>query len=163
MRKNFISLFFALLAFSFVFPAFCEENPTAELPKFVDFGAKKCKACKMLEPVIEELKNEYSEVLSVEFVDVWLAENEARATANGIESIPTQIFFSPENKELWRHTGFISKEDILKKWKELGFELAKPQMENEITNPVNYTATNSASTVSEKTSKAPFCKKGCQN
>jgi thioredoxin 1 len=34
--------------------------------------------------------------------------------------IPTQIFFDAEGRELFRHTGFLAKEDILAKWKELG-------------------------------------------
>jgi thioredoxin 1 len=40
-----------------------------------------------------------------------------------IEMIPTQIFFDASGKELFRHTGFFGKEDILAKWKELGVEL----------------------------------------
>ena len=38
--------------------------------------------------------------------------------------IPTQIFYDASGKELFRHTGFFGKEDILGKWKELGVELA---------------------------------------
>ena len=37
--------------------------------------------------------------------------------------IPTQIFYDASGNELFRHTGFIAKEDILAKWKELGIEL----------------------------------------
>jgi len=40
-----------------------------------------------------------------------------------INLIPTQIFFNADGKELFRHEGFFSKEDILAKWKELGVEL----------------------------------------
>ena len=40
-----------------------------------------------------------------------------------VEMIPTQIFFDADGKELFRHTGFFSKEDILAKWKELDVEL----------------------------------------
>ena len=38
--------------------------------------------------------------------------------------IPTQIFHDTGGKELFRHTGFFAKEDILAKWKELGVGLA---------------------------------------
>jgi thioredoxin 1 len=37
--------------------------------------------------------------------------------------IPTQIFYDAGGTELFRHTGFFGKEDILGKWKELGVEL----------------------------------------
>jgi thioredoxin 1 len=91
------------------------------LPKLLDLGAKKCIPCKMMAPILDELTKEYNGVFDVEFIDVWQPENKEKAQAHGIRSIPTQIFFDAKGKELWRHEGFISKEDILKKWKELGF------------------------------------------
>ena len=41
----------------------------------------------------------------------------------GIDLIPTQIFYDATGKELFRHSGFFAKEDILAKWKELGVDL----------------------------------------
>jgi thioredoxin 1 len=38
-------------------------------------------------------------------------------------TIPTQIFDDAHGTELSRHEGFISKEDILAKWNELGIDL----------------------------------------
>jgi thioredoxin 1 len=35
--------------------------------------------------------------------------------------IPTQIFYAADGSELYRHTGFYGREDILGKWRELGF------------------------------------------
>jgi len=52
---------------------------------------------------------------------VW--KNESYAQKYKIEIIPTQIFLDQNEKELFRHQGFFSKEEILAKWKELGFEL----------------------------------------
>ncbi len=37
--------------------------------------------------------------------------------------IPTQIFFDADGRELFRHTGFYGKEDILAKWRESGTPL----------------------------------------
>ena len=99
------------------------------LPKLLDLGAKKCIPCKKMAPILDEMENTFKGVLDVEFVDVWQPENKDRALKNKIESIPTQIFFDENGKELWRHVGFFSREDILKKWKELGyvFKPAKQQ------------------------------------
>lgn len=91
------------------------------LPKLLDLGAKKCIPCKMMAPILDELTEEYAGVFEVEFIDVWLPENEKRAEEYNISLIPTQIFFDAEGKELWRHEGFLAKEDILAKWKELGY------------------------------------------
>jgi thioredoxin 1 len=41
--------------------------------------------------------------------------------------IPTQIFYASDGKELFRHTGFFSREQILSKWHELGYEFGLKQ------------------------------------
>ncbi len=98
----------------------------ADTPKLLDLGSKSCIPCKMMAPILEELTKQYEGKLQVEFIDVWLKENAARGKEYGIRVIPTQIFFAPDGKELWRHEGFLSKEDILAKWKELGYDLGAP-------------------------------------
>lgn len=101
----------------------------AALPKLVDLGAKKCIPCKKLAPILEKLEKDFAGVLTVEFIDVWLPENKGTAEQYGIDTIPTQIFFDPQGKELWRHVGFISREDILAQWKKLGYDL-KPKIKD---------------------------------
>ncbi len=93
------------------------------LPRLLDLGADKCIPCKMMAPILEELKSEYEGTLKVEFIDVW--KNPDEAPKYGIKLIPTQIFFDASGKERFRHEGFMSKEDILTKWNELGVELTK--------------------------------------
>jgi len=95
------------------------------LPRLVDLGAKKCIPCKLMAPMLEELKKEYAGTLQVDFIDVWKKPEEAKKY--GIKIIPTQIFFDASGKELFRHEGFMSKEDILAKWKELGIDIKKGQ------------------------------------
>jgi len=94
-----------------------------KLPRLVDLGADKCIPCKMMAPILEELKKDYDGTISVEFIDVWKEPD--RAKEYGIMIIPTQIFFDASGKELFRHEGFFSKEDILGKWKEFGINLEK--------------------------------------
>jgi thioredoxin 1 len=94
---------------------------TANLPRLVDLGADKCIPCKMMAPIIEEMKKDYAGTINVEFIDVWKEPD--RAKEYGISIIPTQIFFDASGKELFRHEGFFSKEDILGKWKEFGINL----------------------------------------
>lgn len=95
----------------------------ANLPKLVDLGAGKCIPCKMMAPILEELKKEYADRMKVEFIDVW--QDPAAGKAYGVELIPTQIFYDAEGKERFRHVGFFGKEDILGKWKELGVDLRR--------------------------------------
>ncbi len=90
------------------------------LPRLVDLGAGKCIPCKMMKPIMDDLMANYAGTFKTEFIDVW--EDADAATPYNINLIPTQIFFGVDGKELFRHEGFFSKEDILGKWKELGVE-----------------------------------------
>jgi len=94
----------------------------AGLPRLLDLGSVSCIPCKMMAPILEELKKEYEGRLQVDFIDVW--ENPEAGAPYGIRLIPTQIFFDASGKERFRHEGFLSKEDILAKWKELGADLS---------------------------------------
>ena len=91
------------------------------LPRLVDLGADKCIPCKMMAPILDELKKEYAGRMDVEVIDVW--KHPGAGKQHGVRMIPTQIFFDASGKELYRHQGFYSKEDILAKWKELGVDL----------------------------------------
>jgi len=94
-----------------------------KLPRLVDLGADKCIPCKMMAPILEELSVEYKGKLQVVFIDVW--KNPQEGPKYKIRVIPTQIFFDADGKELFRHEGFFSKEDILAKWKKFGVNLEK--------------------------------------
>jgi len=97
---------------------------TSPLPRLVDLGSDQCIPCKMMMPVLDQLKKEYAGRLRVEFLNV--RANPEDGAQYGIKLIPTQIFLDASGKELFRHEGFFSKEDILTKWKELGVDLSRP-------------------------------------
>ena len=94
------------------------------LPKLVDLGSKKCIPCKKMAPILEKLTREYAGKFDLEFIDVRLEENAQAAEDYKIKLIPTQVFLSPEGKELWRHEGFMDEAGILDKWKELGYDFS---------------------------------------
>ncbi len=91
------------------------------LPRLVDLGAGKCIPCKMMAPILEDLKTTLVGKLDVQFIDVW--QNPDAGKKYGINVIPTQIFYDAQGKELFRHEGFFGKDDILAKWKEFGVDL----------------------------------------
>ena len=84
----------------------------------VDLGAHKCIPCKMMAPIIEELQKEYAGRASIIFIDVW--KNREQAQRFGIRSIPTQIFYDKEGKEVSRHVGFLDKKSIVATFEKLG-------------------------------------------
>jgi len=94
------------------------QSIPAALPQLVDLGAGKCIPCKAMAPILEALREDFAGQFNVTFIDVW--ENRAAGEVYGIKMIPTQIFIDVEGKELFRHEGFYSREEILAKWNELG-------------------------------------------
>ena len=102
-------------------PLTTTSESSQELPRLVDIGSGTCIPCKMMAPILDELKVEYAGSFKVDFLDV--KKNPAFAEEYGIRLIPTQIFYDARGKECFRHEGFMSKEDILAKWAELGVEL----------------------------------------
>lgn len=117
----------------------------ASMPKMIDFGSKQCKACKAMEPVLESLMNNHDDKFITEFVDVWQPENQSFAKLHAIKSIPTQIFFAADGKELFRQTGFITEEGILAKWAELGYDFADSNSHREKSELGNDSETSSQS------------------
>jgi thioredoxin 1 len=101
-----------------------QVNP-GSLPRLLDLGAKECIPCKLLWPILEQMKKEFAGKLQVEFIDVGQKDNAPLAKQYDIKLIPTQIFFDAAGKELWRHEGFLSRYSILDKWRELKYEFAE--------------------------------------
>ncbi len=93
----------------------------AALPRLLELGADKCIPCKMMAPILDELRTDFKGQLQVDFIDVWKDEN--AGAQYGVRVIPLQIFFDAAGQELFRHEGFFAKADILAKWHELGVDL----------------------------------------
>ncbi len=104
-------------------PAYSPQALTGKgRPTLIDLGSDTCIPCKLMGPILVELKAQYAGAMDVHFLDVH--QNQAVVSLYKISVIPTQIFYSPSGQELFRHEGFFSKEDILAKWKELGVNLS---------------------------------------
>jgi len=94
--------------------------PVKGMVTMIDLGAKKCIPCKMMAPIIEKMKKVYKDKASIVFIDVW--ENREQAGRFSIRAIPTQIFFDPEGKEVYRHVGFMSEKEIVAQLKKIGVD-----------------------------------------
>jgi thioredoxin 1 len=89
-------------------------------PTFVDFGAKGCYACDMMEPIIEELEAEFGDRVNVVLIQV---DEEQYLTARyGVRSIPVQFIYDAEGREVFDHMGFLSKDAILEELAALGVD-----------------------------------------
>ncbi|MFP4451923.1 MAG: thioredoxin family protein [Desulfobacterales bacterium] len=96
------------------------KSPAPGSAVMLDLGADKCMPCKMMAPILEELKKEYEGRAEIIFIDVWKKPEAAKKY--GIRAIPTQIFFNEKGKEIRRHTGFMDKKTIVKNLSDLGVD-----------------------------------------
>ncbi|MGQ9524621.1 MAG: thioredoxin family protein [Armatimonadota bacterium] len=102
-------------------PSKAAKATNVALPKLIELGAEKCIPCRMMRPILDQLRVEQRGRLEVVFIDVW--ENPALARQYGIRVIPTQIFLDAKGKEFYRHEGFLPKQQILARFREQGVRL----------------------------------------
>ncbi|HCA48747.1 MAG TPA: thioredoxin [Armatimonadetes bacterium] len=95
-----------------------EAVPSEQLPRFVEVGADSCVPCKMMQPVLDELRSDYAGKLQIEFADIW--KTPELGEKYRVRSIPTQIIYDGSGNEVFRHLGFWPKKEIDAKLKELG-------------------------------------------
>lgn len=93
------------------------------LPSMLEFGAIGCIPCKAMEGVLEELRKSHQDSLIVRFINV--REEREEMEKNKVQIIPTQIFLGTDGKEIFRHEGYFSADEIRAKFKELGYNLSK--------------------------------------
>jgi thioredoxin 1 len=83
----------------------------SDKPVLVDFFATWCGPCQMLAPILKDVKTNLGERISIIKIDV--DKNQAVAAQYQVRGVPTMILFQ-NGKQLWRQSGVISKEEIIK-------------------------------------------------
>ncbi|MFY9151499.1 MAG: thioredoxin [Prolixibacteraceae bacterium] len=79
-------------------------------PVIVDFHALWCGPCKAQGPILKDLATELGDRVRVIKIDV--DQNPGIAGQYQIQSVPTLIVFQ-NGKILWRHSGVVSKSQLL--------------------------------------------------
>jgi thioredoxin 1 len=79
-------------------------------PTLVDFGATGCRPCDMMAPILVSLRDKYARQANVVFIHV--REEQVLAARYGVRTIPVQVFFDKDGKEVFRHEGFYPQAEI---------------------------------------------------
>lgn len=80
-------------------------------PVLVDFHATWCGPCKMMSPILKEIKDNVGDAVSVIKVDV--DKNPQAAAAYQVQGVPTLILFK-NGQPVWRQSGVVPKSNLLK-------------------------------------------------
>lgn len=81
-----------------------------EKPVLVDFYADWCGPCKMMAPILKEVKSALGDSVSIIKVDV--DRNNEVATRFNVRSIPTLILFR-KGQQRWRQAGVVPREALI--------------------------------------------------
>jgi thioredoxin 1 len=103
--------------------ALASDNPLGRAlqtgrPVLADFGRGKCIPCKMMKPILDDLKRQYEGKAEILIIDI--DEYAALTGRCRIRAIPTQIFYDASGKEVSRHEGFMPRADIVRQLERLG-------------------------------------------
>jgi thioredoxin 1 len=132
MKRGNILLLTLVIFTIFVFPCqatfsepsvdrrFPKDIAKISLPKLLDFGAGKCIPCKKMAPILHELSEEYKGQVIIKIIEIY--DEQELTRINRIRLIPTQIFFDSKNQEIYRHEGFMDKEQIKKVFERMGVQ-----------------------------------------
>jgi thioredoxin 1 len=87
----------------------------SDKPVLIDFSAEWCGPCKMLAPILEQVKRQIGDEATIVKLDV--DRNQLIASSYNVMAVPTLILFK-NGKPVWRRSGVTGAADLVALLKE---------------------------------------------
>lgn len=78
----------------------------------IEFGGQGCKPCMRMDTVLSDISNFYGSELNLQIIRLTNRENRKIAKYFDIKMIPVQVILNQQGIEVFRHIGFLSKEEL---------------------------------------------------
>lgn len=79
-------------------------------PVLVDFFAEWCGPCKMMSPILKDVKKALGDRVSIIKIDV--DKNQELASKYQVRGVPTLMIFN-QGKQVWRQSGLVQKDELI--------------------------------------------------
>lgn len=77
------------------------------------FSAKSCCGPDKMQPVINAVRKKYDDKINIVYIEP--RREQVLASRYGVRSVPTVIFYTDAGREFYRHSGFVSEQNIVEK------------------------------------------------